>query len=278
MKEYPFHQVDVFTDTALRGNPLAVVHGADGLSDEQMRAFAAWTNLSETTFLLAPRDPAADYRIRILTPKGELMFAGHPTLGSCRAWLARGGVPKRKDRIVQECGVGLVELRQDGGRLAFQAPPCRRSDVDPDELDLITRALGLAPAAVEKAARLDNGTVWVTLLLRDAKTVLGLDPDHSALRSLPKVGVVGPNPAGSATHLEIRGFAASQGIPEDPVTGSLNAGVAQWLIGEGRAPDTYVASQGTRLGRAGRVHVRREGEIVWIGGDVTPCIEGTVRL
>ena len=255
-----------------------MVHAAQGLDDDTMAAFARWTNLSETTFLLPPADPAADYRVRIFTPQQELPFAGHPTLGSCHAWLAAGGAPKSHDRIVQQCAVGLVPLRRDGSKLAFAAPPCLREPVDPALLQAVLAALGLAAERVQAAAWLDNGPRWLSLRIDDAATLLALTPDHAALRSLAKVGLVAPQPAGADTAFEVRAFAAPVGINEDPVTGSLNAGLAQWLIDDGAAPDAYVAAQGTALGRAGRVHVLREGDALWIGGEVTPCIEGELRL
>ena len=275
---FAFTQVDVFTEQALLGNPLAVVHGADALDDARMQAFAQWTNLSETTFLLAPTDPAADYRVRIFTPGGELPFAGHPTLGSCHAWLERGGVPKAAGRVVQQCGVGLVDIRAEAGRTAFAAPPLRMSEVEPPLLAQVLQALGLERSAVVASQWLDNGPRWLGLLLRDAAAVLALTPDHTALRSLAKVGVVGAYPAGAECAFEVRAFASMVGIAEDPVTGSLNAGVAEWLIGSGRAPERYVAAQGAKLGRAGRVHVSREDGRFWIGGSSVSCIRGEVRL
>lgn len=274
----PFSQLDVFSATPLLGNPLAVVHDAAGLSDAEMQAFAAWTNLSETTFLLPPRDASADYRVRIFTPGGELGFAGHPTLGSCKAWLERGGVPRQPGLMVQECQIGLVQLRLDGSRLAFAAPPLTKTEVPAAQLQQVVRALGLRADDVQHTAWLDNGTSWLTLLLRDAEQVLALEPDHAALKSLGKVGVVGPHAAGEACQLELRAFAAAVGIEEDPVTGSLNASVAQWLLAAGLVPERYVAAQGTRLARAGRVHVQRSAGQVWVGGDVVRCISGTVTL
>jgi PhzF family phenazine biosynthesis protein len=271
-----FHQVDVFSAEALRGNPLAVVHAAEGLDDARMAAIARWTNLSETTFLLAPDDPAADYRVRIWTPAGELPFAGHPTLGSCWAWLAAGGVPRRADRIVQQCGVGRVEVRRDGAQLAFAAPPLRRTGpVEPAVAAQIAAVLRIAPDEIVRHQWIDNGPGWCAALLRSGAQVRALQPDMAALGAL-KLGVVGPQAAGDETAFEVRAFFA--GIGEDPVTGSLNAGLAQWLIGAGIAPEAYVAAQGHALQRAGRVHVRREGDRVWIGGDVTPVIEGIVSV
>ncbi|MFD6091074.1 PhzF family phenazine biosynthesis protein [Oerskovia sp. NPDC060338] len=299
----PFSQVDVFTTTPYRGNPVAVVRDAVGLEDDQMAAFARWTNLSETTFLLPPSPEGAatgaDYRLRIFTPAGELPFAGHPTLGSCHAWLAAGGTPREQGVVVQECGIGLVPLRRDasstppdggaapGGRLAFAAPDLLTDEpVDLSTLAAITRALGLEARDVVDHRFLDNGPGWRVLLLGSAEKVLALDPDFTGLGDLA-IGVVGPygalgdgrydGPDGAA--VEVRGYALDMGIPEDPVTGSLNAVVGQWLVPDGLLPQAYVASQGTALGRAGRVHVTRDGSgTVWVGGDAVTCIEGTVLL
>ena len=278
MSSHPFTQVDVFTEQPLRGNPLAVVHDADALSDAQMQDFARWTNLSETTFLLRPTEPGADYRVRIFTPGGELPFAGHPTLGSCHAWQAQGGVPRQAGEVVQQCGVGLVRIRAAGGRAAFAAPPLRMREVDDELLSQVRAALGLRAGQVLAARWLDNGPHWLALRLADAAAVLAIEPDHAALKPLAKVGVVGAHPAGHDCAFEVRAFAAPIGIPEDPVTGSLNASLAQWLIGEGVAPPRYVASQGTRLGRAGRVHVDAAAGEVWVGGASVSCIRGTVTL
>jgi len=272
-----FSEVDVFTATPLLGNPLAVVHDGSGLSDERMQAFARWTNLSETTFLLPPTHPEADYRVRIFTPGGELPFAGHPTLGSCHVWLAAGGAPRQAGTVVQECGVGLVAIRR-GERLAFAAPPTTVERVDAELLHRVYAALGLDAARVRDTAWLSNGFPQLVLLVDDAATVLALKPDHAALKSLGKVGVVGPHPAGSGLDFEIRFFAAAIGINEDPVTGSLNANVARWLIDTGRAPARYVAAQGSAMGRAGRIHVERDEQGTWIGGDVAPCVDGTLIL
>ena len=277
MTIFAFTQVDVFTAMPLRGNPLAVVHGADGLSDAQMQDFARWTNLSETTFLMRPSDPTADYRVRIFTPGGELPFAGHPTLGSCHAWLERGGVARSADEVVQQCGVGLVRIRRDGGRLAFAAPPVRLSPVEPGLLASVLAALGLPAAKLRRAQWLDNGPKWLGLLLDDAASVLALTPDHATLKGLAKVGVAGPHAAGAEVQIEVRAFAAPIGIPEDPVTGSMNASLAQWLMGEGVLPGSYVAAQGTCLQRAGRVFVARDGETVWIGGQSVSVVRGEVQ-
>jgi PhzF family phenazine biosynthesis protein len=272
-----FHQVDVFSRQALKGNPLAVVHAADGLSDDTMAAFARWTNLSETTFLQAPTDAGADYRVRIFTPFGELPFAGHPTLGSCWAWLAAGGRPRQAGRVMQQCGVGLVTIRRDGARLAFAAPPLRRTGpLESDLLAGIQRALGLTAEDVVQHQWVDNGPGWCAVLLRSGAAVRAIQPDWAALGAI-KVGVVGPQGPGDDTAFEVRSFIGPGGF-EDPVTGSLNASIAQWLIGAGLAPAHYVAAQGIALGRAGRVHVDAEGDTIWVGGDVVACIEGDVNL
>jgi PhzF family phenazine biosynthesis protein len=270
--------VDVFTAEPYRGNPVAVVHDADDLTDAQMAAFARWTNLSETTFLLRPTDPGADYRLRIFTPGGELPFAGHPTLGSCHAWLAAGGRTAHAGQVVQECGVGLVRLRTDGG-LRFAAPQVTADTPVPAELlERFRTALGLPDGAVVDHRFLDNGPRWHVLLLDSAERVLALRPDWVALGDV-HVGVVGPYPEGAEVAFELRGFAPAIGVPEDPVTGSLNAVVGQWLTATGRAPDAYVAAQGTVLGRAGRVTIERAADgTVWVGGEAVTCISGTVRL
>ncbi|MDJ0387252.1 PhzF family phenazine biosynthesis protein [Roseomonas sp. E05] len=275
----PFQQVDVFASQPLRGNPLAVVVGADALGDERMAAFANWTNLSETTFLLQPRQAGADYRLRIFTPSAELPFAGHPTLGSCHVWLASGGVPRGGD-IIQECEAGLIRIRRGAaGQLFFAAPPLRRGGpLEPGLLAKVARGLGLAPDAVVASSWVDNGPGWLAVLLRSRAEVLAVRPDYAALGGL-RVGVAGAwdeMADGAEAQFEVRAFTA--GGYEDPVTGSLNASLAQWLIGSGIAPPSYVASQGTALGRAGRVQVERDGAEIWVGGAVTSCIEGTVRL
>ncbi len=271
-----FRQVDVFSSEPLRGNPVAVVHGAEGLSDDEMRRFAHWTNLSETTFLLPPTDPSADYRLRIFTPGTELPFAGHPTLGSAHAWLEGGGVSRSDGEVVQECGAGLVRIRR-GERLAFAAPPLVRSGpVDRADRAAVVRALAIGGDDVVDLAWVDNGPGWVGVLLRDAEAVLAVEPDVGAFGTLD-IGVVGPHPEGSGCAVEVRAFCPGMGIVEDPVTGSLNAGLAQWLAGN-RLPSSYVAAQGTALGRAGRVHIETQGDTVWVGGDATTTIKGTVGL
>ncbi|GAB4565932.1 MAG: PhzF family phenazine biosynthesis protein [Rhizobacter sp.] len=278
MSTFRFTQVDVFTDQPLKGNPLAVVHGADSLSDAQMQAFARWTNLSETTFLLQPTDPAADYRVRIFTPGSELPFAGHPTLGSCHAWLQAGGLPRARGMVVQQCGAGLVRIRLNGERAAFAAPTARMGEVDDALLGATLAALGLRREQLRASQWLHIGPKWLGLLLDSAESVLAIEPDHAALKSLADVGVVGPYAPGGECQFELRAFAPADGVPEDPVTGSLNAGVAQWLIGAGLAPTRYLASQGQRLGRAGRVSIEQDGHTVWVGGHSVSCIRGELTL
>src|SRR3954469_25759613 len=271
-----FSQVDVFSTEPLKGNPVAVVHDADGLSEAEMRQFAHWTNLSETTFLLAPTHPDADYRLRIFTPGTELPFAGHPTIGSAHAWLEAGGVPRDETELVQECGAGLLRVRRTD-RLAFAAPPLlREGPVTEAERAVILTALALGDDDVVDLSWGDNGPGWVVVLLRDADAVLAVQPDWSWFDGLD-IGVVGPYPSGSECAVEVRAFSLDLGVVEDPVTGSLNASIGQWLAGD-RLPSTYVASQGTMLGRRGRVHVERDGDIVWVGGEATTAIKGTVAL
>lgn len=280
MRQFDFRQVDVFSTQPLKGNPLAVVLGGDELSDERMAAFARWTNLSETTFVLKPRDPRADYRLRIFTTLEELPFAGHPTLGSCHAWLQAGGVPQGEE-VIQECEVGLVRIRRQGADLAFLAPPLLRSGaVEPELLEQARRGLGLAPGAIVEAQWVDNGAGWMALMLAERQQVLELQPDYPQLQGLA-VGVIAPcDPQRDDTdaQFEVRAFIAGDGMPEDPATGSLNAGIAQWLLGAGLAPSSYVVSQGLSMGRAGRIHVQQRGEEIWIGGAVVTCIQGRLDL
>ena len=278
MGRHRFTQLDVFGAHALAGNPLAVVHDAAGLDDARMAAFARWTNLSETTFLLPPADARADYRVRIFTPGGELPFAGHPTLGSAAAWLAAGGVPKDDGVVVQECGIGLVRIRRDGARLAFAAPPLKRTGpLDDALLERIAVWLRVPRADVVAHQHVDNGPGWVAVMLPSAAAVRALQPDFSGCDV--KLGVVGPEAPGGETAFEVRAFfPGPNGMFEDPVTGSLNAGLAQWLTGAGLAPARYVAAQGSALRRVGRVHVERDGAEVWIGGEVAVCVEGGVTL
>jgi len=280
MSRFHFKQIDVFSKHRLLGNPLAVVLRADELSDARMAAFARWTNLSETTFVLEPLDPRADYRVRIFTTTQELPFAGHPTLGSCHAWLESGGQPKGEE-IIQECGVGLIRIRRQGTRLGFTAPPLLRSEaVDAPLLERIRSGMGLGERAILEARWVDNGAGWLALRLEDRATVLALQPDYAQLAGLA-VGVFAPwDPLrdGDEAQFEVRAFIAGDGMPEDPVTGSLNAGIAQWLLGAGLAPETYVVSQGTAMGRQGRVHVERVGDDIWISGEAVTCIDGILEL
>jgi PhzF family phenazine biosynthesis protein len=307
-----YQQVDVFTRIPYLGNALGVVMDGSGLSDEEMQAFARWTNLSETTFLLPPSPAAAaqgaDYRVRIFTPGSELPFAGHPTLGSCHAWLQAGGAPKVAGTIVQECAKGLVKLKRDGSRLAFAAPSLQRSTPDAALIARVAAALGLQTQQILGAQWLNNGPTWLGLLLDSMDTVLSLQPDAAALQGLvPGVGVAGMDSAPAAPDLiarsnrearafgsrdagastadddtpsvEVRFFAPDIGVLEDPVTGSFNASLAQWLIADGIAPARYVAAQGTCIGRAGRVFIEQDAQgQVWVGGDSVTCIEGKVTL
>jgi len=277
----PFRQVDVFSSEPWLGNPLAVVHDADGLTDAQMAAFARWTNLSETTFLCAPSDARADYRVRIWTTGGELPFAGHPTIGSAHAWLEAGGEP-RGEVVVQECGAGLVDVRRSP-RLGFAAPPLRRSGaVDADLRARIVRGLGLSDSAVKDMAWVDNGPGWVGVDLGSAQAVIEVVPDLASFTDL-KVCVLGRWDDASATGLgadvEVRAFFADgNDFAEDPVTGSANAGLAQWLLSTGSLPDSYVARQGSVIGRDGRVHVEAADGEVWVSGDAVTRISGSVDL
>ena len=271
-----FRQVDVFTDTPYLGNALAVVLGADRLSDDQMRSFARWTNLSETTFVLAPRASGADYRVRIFTPTSELPFAGHPTLGTCHAWLEAGGRPAGADAIVQECDAGLITVRRTEAGLAFAAPPLvRGGPVDEPVAERVARGLGISRSDMVDIQWADNGPGWVAVLLASAEAVLAIRPGLLEM----DIGVAGPYPAGSPEALEVRAFSPQISGGEDPVTGSLNASLAQWLLGTGRLTAPYVASQGTAMGRRGRVHISQDGDgQVWVGGGTVTCIDGTVRL
>jgi PhzF family phenazine biosynthesis protein len=269
-----FSQVDVFTAEPLLGNPVAVVLDAEGLGTEDMARFARWTNLSETTFLLPPTDPAADYAVRIFTPVLELPFAGHPTLGSAHAWLEAGGVPAAAGTVVQECGIGLVPLRR-GERLAFAAPPLLRSGpAEPEVVAEVTEVLSLRPEELVAVEWVDNGPGWVAALLADADAVLAARPAFTEL----DLGIVGLHPPGAASAIEVRAFFPKDGtLVEDPVTGSLNASLAQWLLATGRLTAPYVAAQGAALGRAGRIHVDRDADgTVWVGGDTRTVVTGDV--
>jgi PhzF family phenazine biosynthesis protein len=282
-----YRQVDVFTTDAYAGNPVAVVLDGEGLTFEQMARFTRWTNLSEATFVLPPTRAAADYRVRIFTSASttparaevdwELPFAGHPTLGTCHAWLEAGGRPRQAEIIVQECGAGLVQVRQVAGGLAFAAPPLIRSGPVEDGLvRKIADSLRISRDSIVDAAWADNGPGWVAVLLESAEAVLGLEPGYVDL----DLGVVGPYPANAPEAFELRAFFPRDGATaEDPVTGSLNASVAQWLISSGRARAPYVASQGTALGRHGRISISRDdGGTIWVGGGTVTCISGEVAI
>jgi PhzF family phenazine biosynthesis protein len=278
-----YQQVDVFSPRPLRGNPVAVVVDGEGLTSERMQHFTRWTNLSEATFLLPPTDPAADYRVRIFTAAGELPFAGHPTLGSCHAWLASGGQPRDHERIVQECGAGLVPVRRLDGQLAFKAPPLRRSGaVSEADLARIAGVLRIERASIVDSQWVDNGPGWVAVMLGSAEAVLAVSPAlPTADGDRVDIGIVGPYPPGSPCACEVRAiFSNDRGeLVEDPVTGSLNASLAQWLVGSGRLEPPYVASQGTLLGRIGRAHISRDAAgAIWVGGATRTLVEGQVWL
>jgi PhzF family phenazine biosynthesis protein len=272
-----FREIDVFTTTPYAGNPVAVVLDGEGLSTEEMQRFAHWENLSETTFVLSPSSPEADYQARIFTPTTELPFAGHPTLGTCHAWLAAGGRPHAAGAIVQECGAGLIQVRRTENGLAFAAPPLIRSGPVEEELvGQIASRLGIDRAEIVDAEWADNGPGWVAVLLESADAVLALRPGPVDL----DIGVVGAYPPGSPQAFEVRAFFPKDGATvEDPVTGSLNASLAGWLLRTGRAATPYVASQGTALGRSGRVHVSRDSDgTIWVGGGTVTCVAGEVEL
>lgn len=275
----PFAQVDVFSTSPYSGNPVAVVLDGTDLTDEEMQRLARWTNLSETTFVLPPTAPEADYRLRIFTPGGELPFAGHPTLGSARAWLADGGTPQQADRIVQECAAGLVTVRHGEGVLSFAAPPrVREGALDDGCLNQIVAAFGIAREQVVAHQWVDNGPGWAVLRLATAKEVLALEPDLSLIPDA-MVGAIGAHPEGSECDFELRTFAPGAGVPEDPACGSMNAAVGQWFTATGAAPSTYRVSQGTRLGRAARIEVTADTDgTVWVSGAATVCIRGTVTV
>jgi PhzF family phenazine biosynthesis protein len=307
MRTRRFQQIDVFTHVPYRGNPLAVVLDGEGLTTAEMQDFTNWTNLSEATFLLPPTPEGAragaDYRVRIFCPGRELPFAGHPTLGTCHAWLSTGATPKG-EHIVQECGAGLIRIRRDSGssdksggsvvpRLAFAAPPLKKSGpLDESDVNLIAKGLGIARSDILHHAWCDNGPNWRAVMLASAAQVLAVKPEAAILGKLDigvvgprgKVGVVAPHASSTPSipdgiDFEVRAFFPGvSGLAEDPVTGSLNAGIASWLIGAGLAPPTYVARQGTALGRDGRVYVTTQGNDIWIGGGAVTCVSGSVAL
>jgi len=284
MRKRGFVEVDVFGAVAYRGNPLAVVLEAEGLSADQMLDFTRWTNFSEATFLLPPTSPEADYKVRIFTQRGELPFAGHPTLGTCHAWLEAGGKPRSPDRIVQECGAGNVPIKRQNGKLAFAAPPLLRSGpVEEAFLANVAEVLGIPRAAILDSQWIDNGPGWVGVMLKDRDAVLAVQADFSRYKGPGHldVGLVGPHPSGSDCAFEVRALFAGENnaMIEDPVTGSLNASLAQWLLTTGKAKAPYCTSQGTKLGRQGRPEITRdEGGAIWIGGNTFTCVQGSVDL
>lgn len=275
-----FVQCDVFTSTPTKGNGLAVVVDGEGLSDQQMQDFAAWTNLAETTFLLPPTTPDADYKVRIFTPAREMLFAGHPTLGSCASWLHTGGKPKSAKVVRQECGVGIVDIDISGAVPAFAAPPTKAEAMPADKYEAIVAALGLAPDRIVRTAQLTNGPVWQVFELASAADVLAADWRKVRYPNFVGIGLIGPHPAGGECHYEARMLAPSSGMAEDPITGSLNAAIARWMYGSSYWKDPVVVAQGTSIGRLGRLHIRRDAasDTVWVGGQTCIMIEGTLVL
>lgn len=279
MQARRFLQVDVFSPVPTRGNGLAVVVDGEGLSERDMQGFAAWTNLAETTFLLAPTDPLADYRVRIFTPSREMPFAGHPTLGSCAAWLHCGGQPRTPGLVRQQCGVGIVPVRiGNGGQFAFDAPPTRVRSMSAPTRDSIVEALAIEPASIVRTAELDNGPVWQVFELDSAAAVLAVDASRVRWPQFRSIGLIGPHPRGTDADWEVRMLAPSSGMSEDPITGSLNAAIARWRQAEGRLSAASTVAQGASIGRIGRVLVQADGNSVWIGGQVHAIISGTVVL
>ncbi len=280
MQARRFIQCDVFTPTPTLGNALAVVVDADGVSEESMRHFAAWTNLAETTFILPPEDPVADYKLRILTPTREMLFAGHPTLGSCAAWLHCGGEPRETGVVHQECGVGIVEIDiTEPGLLAFVAPPTEIRPMQPENFEAIATALEIPRAHILHSAELDNGPVWQVMQLQSAAAVLTLDSLKVRWPAFKSIGLIGAHPPASECDYEVRMLAPSSGMSEDPITGSLNSALAHWLQAEGRLDQAVKIAQGTSIGRHGRVSVKPvDADKVMIGGQTHILIEGTVQL
>lgn len=277
MTNRPFRQVDVFGSRDFSGNPLAVVLDAEGLSDDDLRRISVWTNLSECTFVLPPTTPDADYRVRIFSLANELPFAGHPTLGTARAWLDAGGVPSRSDVVVQQCGIGLVPVRIDGEKLAFAAPPLLRGGpVDAELLAEVTEVLRLRPEQIVDSTWADNWPGWIAVLLGSADEVLAVRPSAAGHPGHWDLGVVGPHISGGEVDWELRAFFGDGVLTEDPVTGSLNASVAQWLLSSGRAEAPYVAAQGTAIAREGRIGISTEGDTVWVAGRAVVAIRGKI--
>ncbi len=281
-----FIQCDVFTSSPTRGNALAVVIDAEGLTDNQLQQFAAWTNLAETTFLLPPTDPTADYKVRILTPTREMLFAGHPTLGSCAAWLHSGGIPKNKQIVRQECGVGIIDIDISGNVPAFIAPPTQVSPLAQADADAIVSALQLDSSKIVRTAKLDNGPVWQVFALQSAEDVLAVDSSLVRWPDFKSIGLIGPHPEGSECDYEVRMLAPSSGMSEDPITGSLNSALAHWLSSLGQLDNDIIVAQGTSINRLGRVYInpektendKSENNRVKIGGETHILVEGSVLL
>lgn len=279
-QQRPFSQVDVFSKTPTLGNPVAVVHDADGLSDAQMQSFARWTNLSETTFLMKPTQKGADYRLRIFMPDGnELPFAGHPTLGSAYAWLAHGRQPSSPEYITQECGIGLVKLRRTDTQLGFEAPELLRSGaIDDASLQKVLNALGVDRSRVVASNWVDNGPGFMGILLDSAESVLAVRPDLPALENA-FVGLVGPHAKSGPADYEVRAIVPTVSNGEDAATGSLNGGLAKWLTGSKLAPPSYTVRQGTILKREADIGIVTEADqSIWITGHCSLVIQGTVTL
>jgi len=281
MQDRRFIQCDVFTSVPTQGNALAVVVDGEGVSDAQMKLFAAWTNLAETTFLLPPTDPAADYKVRILTPSREMLFAGHPTLGSCAVWLKMGGKPKQPGVVRQECGVGIVDIDITREVPAFVAPPTTIEPLTDESFQKIIKVLNIDPATVVRTAKLDNGPVWQVLELASAEAVLVVDSSLVRWPMFKAIGLIGPHPAGSECDYEVRMLAPSSGMSEDPITGSLNSALAHWMMEGGRLESDLLIAQGTTINRQGRIYISPDKSLpgrVLIGGHTQMLIEGTVRL
>lgn len=280
MRQRRFIQCDVFTSVPAKGNGLAVVVDGEGLSDQEMQAFAAWTNLAETTFLMTPTTTEADYKVRIFSPGREMLFAGHPTLGSCASWLRAGGKSRTEGVVKQECGVGIVDIDVSGAVPAFAAPKTTVAPLPPEKLKAITSALGLARDRILRTAELANGPVSQVLELESAADVLAADSSKIRYPEFVGVGLIGAHPPGSECQFEVRNLSPSSGMSEDPITGSMNAAIAQWMYGAGHWHSSVTVAQGTCIGRKGRVFIRRDDitGIVWVGGQTCILIEGTLTL
>ena len=278
MKNRRFIQCDVFSPVPTQGNGLAVVVDAEGLSDEQMQTFASWTNLAETTFLLPPTESTVDYKVRIFSPTREMLFAGHPTLGSCASWLHTGGKPKQAGLVRQECGVGIVEIDISGDKHAFVAPPTKIEILPNQQLQAIINVLEIPTEKVLHSALLDNGPVWQVLQLKRAEDVLALDSSRVKWPAYKALGFIGAHSPGAECDYEVRMLAPSSGMSEDPITGSLNAALAQWMRTEGRLTQAVTVAQGTNINRHGRVSIKPDGERIFIGGEVHILIEGNITL